>query len=483
MSVDPLQRASDAYAAENYDEAYVIWTSSIPLVENPAELSSLHVNRGAALLAQAKFADALRVFDEALALAPKSVEALHNKGVVLNALGKFADAIPLFRDALDVSPSFHDARRMLTSSLTSLEDWPAALVSADEGCVEEPGQGAPLAAKAFVLLKLHRLHDAIACYDAALAAGGAPDETKQQLGSALSQRAIELEKSGDVAGAVAACSRAIDIEPKPSRYHNRGFLKLRAAGSTPATPAEKASLQDAITDFETALKLEPNNGSASHALGTALVRAEDWAAAAAALSKAASLLPDIAEIAYNLGFALLKQDKPADAKTQFQRALAIDPTFLAATKAVAHCEIALIPGSKPSASDGVASAGIEAATTTATTAKPEISAMAAVSKARAAPATGAYGAARAAFSPPQQDSVRAGFAGGSTNNKPLVTVSSRDLLARATSPTKYFSSEQEPPTVIDGFDGITLDISSAKAGVCDAPNFNKHAREACVLSH
>ncbi len=368
---------------------------------------------------------------------------------------------------------------MLTSSLTTLEDWPAALVSADEGCAEEPGQGAALAAKAFVLLKLERLHDAIACYDAALSADGAPADTRQRLGNVLSQRAIELEKSGDVAGAVAACTRAIEIEPKTSRFHNRGFLKLRAAGTSPTTPAEKASLRDAITDFEAALKLEPSNGAASHALGTALVRAEDWEAAVVALSKAASLLPDIAEIAYNLGFALLKQNKPADAKAHFERALVIDPNFALATKAVAHCDIALIPGSKPSAGGGV-----EAAVTTAAGAKPEVTAMAAVSRARAAPSTGAYGAARAAFSPPQQDSGRAGFAAVAANEKALVTEAAREAPVRAISPSKYFAADEQPPSVLDGFDGISLDLAAAKAGACDAPNFNKNAREACVsLQH
>jgi hypothetical protein len=63
MSDDPMARASAAYAAERYEEAFAVWTAAIPLLEgadNKVNLASLHVNRGAALLDKfAGFAEAL----------------------------------------------------------------------------------------------------------------------------------------------------------------------------------------------------------------------------------------------------------------------------------------------------------------------------------------------------------------------------------------------------------------------------------------
>jgi len=62
------------------------------------------VNKGNALAAQERYAEAIVCFDYAIAINPKNAGALNTKGTSLAALGRCEDAIVCCEQALSVDP-------------------------------------------------------------------------------------------------------------------------------------------------------------------------------------------------------------------------------------------------------------------------------------------------------------------------------------------------------------------------------------------
>jgi len=74
----------------------------------------------------------------------------------------------------------------------------------------------------------------------------------------------------------------------------------------------------------------PHYGMGWMLLGTILKKQDRHVAALAAQSRAAELLPDDAEVHYNLGNTFLQQGRAGDAELAYRRALALNPTYIQA---------------------------------------------------------------------------------------------------------------------------------------------------------
>ena len=66
------------------------------------------MNRYKALHSQNKCEEAIKCYDEALAINPKHAEALNYKGVSLHNLKKCEDAIKCYDEALTINPTYPD---------------------------------------------------------------------------------------------------------------------------------------------------------------------------------------------------------------------------------------------------------------------------------------------------------------------------------------------------------------------------------------
>ena len=71
---------------------------------NSAEQSKRLFLKGVQLLGEEEVDEALRCFDRAIELEPRSASAWHWKGVTLDELGKPADALTCFEMALAITP-------------------------------------------------------------------------------------------------------------------------------------------------------------------------------------------------------------------------------------------------------------------------------------------------------------------------------------------------------------------------------------------
>jgi Tfp pilus assembly protein PilF/mono/diheme cytochrome c family protein len=87
----------------------------------------------------------------------------------------------------------------------------------------------------------------------------------------------------------------------------------------------KDKLEAAISEYEAAVRLRPDDAAANNALGAALVGAAHPEQGAGYLRAALTARPDYFDAHYNLGFALAQQNDFEGASQQFRQALQLQP--------------------------------------------------------------------------------------------------------------------------------------------------------------
>ena len=124
----------------------------------------------------------------------------------------------------------------------------------------------------------------------------------------------------DLQGAVSVLQIAVRVDPKQSQGHNMLGAAFTRVGRG----------QEAVQQFETALKLDAGNVNARYNLVFALVKAGEFSAAEGNLAQVVEAFPKDASL-HNLWGELLSQEgKYPEAIGQFDQALALDPALEAA---------------------------------------------------------------------------------------------------------------------------------------------------------
>lgn len=285
-----LNAAIAAFNDKRYDEAYTLWTANADSVAEEHR-ADLHVNRG------------------------KAKQAVHD----------LDEALACFASALAISPAHVGALRARTAVHLLREDFDAALSSAEAAAAAAPADGPAAADVAFAHLKAGRASAAVAAFEKARLLGDASANTAKLYGSALSQRAAELDQAGNVEGAVAVYDAAIAMEATEARVYNRGLLLMRMAEVAGEKAATGKFTQRALADLRHAVRLNFAHPRAHAALGTLLSTVGDFAAAVVALKSALKHVQDDASIPYNLGFCQLQLSQFAEAKVSFEAALRVNP--------------------------------------------------------------------------------------------------------------------------------------------------------------
>lgn len=99
---------------------------------------------------------------------------------------------------------------------------------------------------------------------------------------------------------------------------------------------DQGQIEDAIAEFEEAIRLDPDNALAHFNLGVAYQYQGKLDQAVAEYQEAISIDPDYAEAHNNLGIAYDDQGKPDEAIAEYQEAIRINPDY-----ALAHYNLAL----------------------------------------------------------------------------------------------------------------------------------------------
>jgi Flp pilus assembly protein TadD len=133
------------------------------------------------------------------------------------------------------------------------------------------------------------------------------------LGAALFQK-------GQLDEAVAQYQKALKINPNYAEAHSNLGAAL----------FQKGQLDEAVAQYQKALKINPNYVEAHSNLGVALFQKGQLDEGIAQIQKALEINPNYAEAHGNLGHALLEEGQLDEAMGQIQKALKINPNYVEA---------------------------------------------------------------------------------------------------------------------------------------------------------
>jgi tetratricopeptide (TPR) repeat protein len=230
-------------------------------------------------------AAALKCYERALVLDPRSVDTLYNLGNTCQELGRLERAVACFERALRLRPDSVELHNNLGSALQDLG----------------------------------RLDEAVACYRRAL--GLLPDAVE-----ALDNLAGALRAQGRLDAAEAEYRRALALRPNRIESH----LGLGVVARDRGLPEE------ALARYRRALALAPDHPALHINIGVALVELGRPEEATAHYRRALAAQPDQAETHNNLGIALEHQGRYGEALACYAHALSLKPDYAQAHFNRAH---------------------------------------------------------------------------------------------------------------------------------------------------
>ncbi len=313
------------------------------------------VQRGEMLGIEGNHAEALRLFNQAIALDPTDHMAWFNRGVMSETTGDVQDAIKAFRIALDNSPGHGAASANLAVLLQRLGHPGDAVEHAQNGLIAFPGHPAlleivnsagatvpitPIAideeedviepevhepapdseqtwAEPIGAVKTMEAHSVVV-QDEATIESPSP-QTGPNL-DALSEAATAMIRAGDPAGALESLREHL---PEAAAEHPACWRV--AAGAM----ARLELFDAAINAFEYALDLNPNDASTWFNLGALRRRGGDTSGALSCFQSAIELDQNYAKAANGLALAAMDLGQIELAMDGFRLLLSIEPTHSA----------------------------------------------------------------------------------------------------------------------------------------------------------
>jgi tetratricopeptide (TPR) repeat protein len=189
--------------AHAYRDAETLWRDTI--AKNPTATMA-RLNLGLLLYNQGRVGEAVREYEQALAIAPPEADLLGNLGVALHAQGKPAEARARFEDAVALAPNDAGMRLNLANAFAASGELDRAVQEYLEALRWRPSYPDAHANLANVLAMQGRLDEAQAHYEAALELEPSFAEAHRNLG-------LLLAHVGNVEGARAHLSAAARLRP------------------------------------------------------------------------------------------------------------------------------------------------------------------------------------------------------------------------------------------------------------------------------
>jgi serine/threonine protein kinase/Flp pilus assembly protein TadD len=269
---------------------------------HPADLWANH-DLAFELVANRRYAEAVRYFTAALALRPKNAGIYLNRGSALNAAGEVDASIADFRRAIALEPKFAMAHAMLGGALADKKQWDAALAECNEAIRLNPKLWQAWGNRGLAHQNVNRLEQSIADHSQAiklnpLAAG--PFVNRCNAYVMLQQ----YEK------ALADSTEAVRLDPMNHLAHGNHAFALDALGRR----------EEAMESYRQAIRLKEAYPEAHANLGNLLAGQGKAMEAEQEYREALRLKPDFPEAHANLGNLLAAQGKLSAALREMQRA-------------------------------------------------------------------------------------------------------------------------------------------------------------------
>ena len=257
--------------------------------------------QGCVLLTQGQYADAIAIFETAIASNPQSARLHVGLGKARGHLGQVEPAAEALRTAIRLAPDDCEAHTNLGALLLHNSDCDAAITSF-ETCVSlQPHNAATHFNLGLAYRARGDLEQALASLRQAQQLAPEWADVHYWLGQILSA-------TGNLDAAVVACKDAIALKP--------GWLQAYKALATVLT--QQGRLEETVRVYETAVARAPASSALYVDLGTALYRVDCDARAIEAFRHAIALEPDNQAAHLGLGVLLLKRGHFRDGWRQYE---------------------------------------------------------------------------------------------------------------------------------------------------------------------
>ena len=270
----------------------------------------LHSNRGLALRALKRNAEALASCERALALRPDYAAAVYNRALILQDLGRHQDALNGYDRVLAMDP--RNAKALVNRGLVlqELKHYDDALAAFDRALVVEPNNAETYNNRGTALRNLMRPDEALASFDRAVSLQ--PDYAMAHYNRGLVLQ--DLKRPGE---AIESYQRAIAYQPDyPAALNNRGLM-LRDARRN----------EDALADFDRALAIDPNYVEALNNRGAILQELHRDDEALEAFTRMLSLQADNEKGYNNRAHAFRGLGRYEEALASYDKATALNPAY------------------------------------------------------------------------------------------------------------------------------------------------------------
>jgi len=276
-----------------------------------------YVKLGQLRVAQKRLDDAEKLFRQGLARDPNSLEALEGLVDLELRNKKPAQALRLIRELLDSNPK-NAGLYLLQGNVLLQNNQPEEAEHSMERAVEMDGQNV----SALVLLarldsSLGKFDQSIANYQRAIAI--APNDVRLYvaLGGVY-------ESQGNWQQAQTLYQKALAIQPEDAlAANNLAYLMIEHRGS----------VNVALTLAQTARRGLPNLPNSADTLGWAYYHNGAYSVAAPFFEDAVKKVPDNLTYHYHLGLTYQKLNDLARARTEFEKAISLDPNSPLANEA------------------------------------------------------------------------------------------------------------------------------------------------------
>lgn len=344
----------------------VLLLSTSLLQADPA-LVRQNVQQGEQALAEGRYADAARAFEELRRLVPEMAEVHARLGLVYYQQRRFEEAVAALRRAKELKPELPNLGVLLAMSLSELGRYEEALPGLREGFgqsadralrrasglelqraltgldrVEEGAAVALELARLFpddpeILYHTGRLFSHFAYLQTMKLQRVAPDSPW------MHQAAGEANESQGLYDAAIRDYRALlESAPKRSGVHFRIARALLSKAEQAPSPDEAASARaEAVGELERELELDPTSANAAYELGEIHRKAGDYDDARRWFTQAVQFYPDFEQARIGLGRVLLAQGSPAAAVKQLEAAIELNPRNEVAFYQLSLCHRAL----------------------------------------------------------------------------------------------------------------------------------------------
>ncbi len=288
------------------------WRDSVTLYEHALavtpENSRAHTNLGIVFLHQGNKDAAAEQFREALRINPRDSVAYNNAGIVEREKGNLQAAVQDYTAALEINPNFALAHSNLAVAYAAL----GRMVEAEQECLQalqiDPDSFEAESNLGRALAEQGRYQEAVPHYRRAIDLN--PGRAKEHLSLGLA-----LAAQGSVAEAIAEYKTALQIDPDYIDGHNELAKLYHRLGR----------LQGAVDEWTEVLQRVPGHVAAAKGLGMVLVKGGRGADAVPLLKVALALEPRDLETRKFKAFAHLAAKQPREAVGEFREILRRDP--------------------------------------------------------------------------------------------------------------------------------------------------------------